>query len=60
MLFRSTHNISGDLRHAGYIDHWLKCLKKDNQAIFRASALAQKGADYVINCSLPEVELLAA
>lgn len=55
-----THNISGDLRHAAYIQSWLKCLKNDNQAIFRASALAQKGADYVMNCALPEIELLAA
>ena len=56
----ANHNISGDLRHAGYIQSWLKCLKDDSKAIFKASALAQKGADYVNQCAMPEIELLAA
>ena len=39
--------IQGELRHAGYIGHWLKVLRDDNTAIFKAAALAQKAADYV-------------
>jgi antirestriction protein ArdC len=35
------------LRHAGYIASWLKVLKNDNKAIFKAAALAQKAADYI-------------
>jgi hypothetical protein len=57
----STHGIAGDLRHAGYIESWLKALKNDNKAIFKASGLAQAAADYVLNCKVSEdSELLAA
>ena len=52
------HKIDGDLRHAGYIGHWLKALREDNGAIFKASALAQKAADYMH--SLQTAEQLAA
>jgi antirestriction protein ArdC len=59
------HGIKGDLRHAGYIDSWLKCLKADSRAIFKASALAQQASDFLLNCGtdkqvLIEDELLAA
>jgi antirestriction protein ArdC len=57
----STHGIAGDLRHAGYIESWLKALKNDNKAIFKASGLAQSAVDYVMNCKIAEeTELLAA
>lgn len=41
------YRIKGELRHAGYIDHWLKVLREDNKAIFKAAALAQKAADLI-------------
>ena len=41
------YQIQGELRHAGYIQNWLTCLKENNQAIFKAAALAQKAADYL-------------
>lgn len=41
------YRIQGELRHAGYIDHWLKVLREDNKAIFKAAALAQKAADLI-------------
>ena len=41
------HALSGELRHAGYIGSWLKALKDDKTAIFKAAALAQKAADYI-------------
>jgi antirestriction protein ArdC len=41
------YQISGELQHENYIASWLKCLKDDNKAIFNASALAQKSADYI-------------
>jgi antirestriction protein ArdC len=43
----SQYHINGDLRHAGYIASWLRVLKNDNKAIFKAAALAQKSADYI-------------
>ena len=33
--------------NAAYIQSWLKVLKEDNRAIFTASSLAQKAADYL-------------
>jgi antirestriction protein ArdC len=44
------HGIQGELRHAGYIANWLRVLKNDNKAIFKASALAQKASDYINQC----------
>lgn len=41
--------IEGDLRHAGYIESWLKACRDDNKAIFKAAALAQKAADFIKN-----------
>lgn len=41
------YKIQGELRHAGYIQSWLKALKDDSKAIFKAAALAQKAADYL-------------
>jgi antirestriction protein ArdC len=43
----ANYQIDGDLRHAGYIASWLRVLKNDNKAIFKAAALAQKSADYI-------------
>ena len=40
-------NIAGELRHSSYIASWLRVLKNDNKAIFKAAALAQKAADYL-------------
>jgi len=41
------YRIQGELRHAGYLQSWLKVLREDSKAIFKASALAQKAADYI-------------
>ena len=41
------NSIQGELRHAGYIDNWLKACRADNTAIFKAAALAQKAADFI-------------
>jgi len=41
------YGIQGELRHAGYIQSWLKACKDDSKAIFKAAALAQKAADYI-------------
>jgi len=41
------YGIQGELRHAGYIQSWLKALRDDSKAVFKAAALAQKAADYI-------------
>ena len=33
--------------HAAYMAEWLKCLKEDSRAIFRASSLATKAVDFL-------------
>tara|TARA_R110002072_G_scaffold289831_3_gene457127 strand:- start:7163 stop:8083 length:921 start_codon:yes stop_codon:yes gene_type:complete len=33
--------------HAAYLDHWLKVLKDDKRAIFRAAAHAQRAVDFL-------------
>jgi antirestriction protein ArdC len=35
--------------HAAYIASWIKCLKSDDRAIFKAAALAEKAAAYAHN-----------
>jgi antirestriction protein ArdC len=52
------HGIKGDLRHAGYIESWLKCLKSDSRAIFKASALAQQASDFLLACGTDKQELI--
>ena len=41
-------NIDGKLQHAEYVGSWLEILKGDKRAIFTASRLAQKAADYLL------------
>jgi antirestriction protein ArdC len=48
------YQIDGDLRHAGYIASWLRILKNDNKAVFKAAALAQKSADFIKALSTSE------
>jgi antirestriction protein ArdC len=55
----ATHNITGDLRHAGYIQNWLRVLRDDNRAIFKASAMAQKATDYILARSTADEALSA-
>ena len=57
------YKIQGDLRHAGYIESWLKACRDDNKAIFKAAALAQKAANFIKHgnqASIDSEELIAA
>lgn len=38
--------------HASYLQNWLSILKEDNKAFFRASLLAQKASNYLLDRSL--------
>lgn len=42
--------------HAEYLAEWLKVLREDKRAIFRASAAAQRAADYLSANANPETE----
>ncbi|HEX6004762.1 MAG TPA: zincin-like metallopeptidase domain-containing protein [Burkholderiales bacterium] len=53
--------IDGELRHASYLQSWLKVLRSDKLAIFTAAAHAQRAADYVLKLAHPpEREAMAA
>jgi len=41
--------ITPTVRHSDYIAHWLKVLKEDKKAIFRAASMASKASDYILN-----------
>ena len=55
------YRIQGELRHAGYLQSWLKVLKEDSKAIFKASALAQKAVDHIngLDCEAVALPLAA-
>jgi antirestriction protein ArdC len=50
----------GDLRHAGYIGHWIELLKADKRAFFTACSQASKAADYLRGLALAEPTEVAA
>lgn len=37
-----------ELRHAGYLDHWLKVLKADKRALFAAAAQARRASELLL------------
>ena len=45
--------IDGELRHASYLQSWLKVLRSDKRAIFTAAAHAQRAADYLLQLAQP-------
>jgi antirestriction protein ArdC len=50
----------GDLRHAGYIGHWVEILKADKRAFFTACSQASKAADYLRRLALAAPTEVAA
>jgi antirestriction protein ArdC len=50
----------GDLRHAGYIAHWIDLLRADKRAFFTACSQASKAADYLRGLALAEPSEVAA
>jgi antirestriction protein ArdC len=48
------------LRHAGYIEHWIKLLTDHDKAFVNAAAQAQKAADFMRSKALQESHKLAA
>ena len=53
------HGIDGKLQHVEYIASWLKVLRDDNHAIFKASAMAQKASDYILALDASEQRMVA-
>lgn len=47
-------SIDGHMRHAAYIESWIKHLKDDPRAFLKAAAKAQKAADYLRGLALAE------
>lgn len=51
--------IDGDLRHAGYIDSWLKALRSDKRCIITAASKAQAAVDYLMATKTSEESIAA-
>jgi len=47
--------IQGELRHAGYVQNWLKVLKNDKRAVFAAASHASKAAEYLAALASEEI-----
>jgi antirestriction protein ArdC len=45
-------SFDGELRHAGYIENWIRLLKADARAFFTAASKAQAAADYLRGLAL--------
>ena len=52
--------IDGDLRHAGYIESWLKALRNDKKFIISAAGKAQAALDWLMPVSVDQEESIAA
>lgn len=39
--------VTGELRHAGYIDNWMSMMRADVRAVFTAASKASEAADYL-------------
>lgn len=48
--------VKGELRHASYVESWLKVLKNDSKAIITAASLASKATEYLRSFSQPVQE----
>lgn len=44
--------VDGDIRHAAYINNWIRLLESDDKAFFTAASAAQKAADYMRGLAL--------
>ena len=53
-------DLDGDLRHASYIQSWIRLLKDDNRAFFTACSKAQAAADYLRRLALATPATIAA
>ena len=51
--------IEGDLRHAGYINSWIKLLKDDPKALFRAASRASKATAFLFPSNAVDVKQAA-
>lgn len=45
--------VDGELRHASYLQSWIRVLRNDRRAIFTASSAAQRAADYLLGLIQP-------
>ena len=52
--------IDGDLRHAGYIESWLKALRNDKKFIISAAGKAQAALDWLMPVAVDQEESIAA
>jgi len=52
----AAHKIAYSAQHAAYVSQWLKVLKDDKRAIFKAAGMAQKAMDLILNTKVEIAE----
>lgn len=52
----AAHKIKYTAMHAAYVANWLKVLKDDKRAIFKAAGLAQKAMDFILKTKVEIAE----
>ncbi|MNT52052.1 DNA primase TraC [compost metagenome] len=40
--------VFGDVRHDSYLEHWLKVLREDKRALFRAAKQAREASEFLL------------
>ncbi len=53
-------NIVPQIRHVGYLDHWLQILKEDARAIFHAASQASKASEFILAFAHPNTDEIPA
>src|SRR6056297_3119415 len=59
-LFCATLGLTSDFEHSGaYVQGWLRAMKEDTKAIFRAASEAQKATDLILSPGRPAQQVAA-
>ena len=59
-LLCATLGLTPDFAQSGaYIEGWMRAMKEDTRAIFRAASEAQKATDFILDLSKPEQKIAA-
>jgi len=46
--------VLGHVNHESYIEHWLKMLKEDKKALFRACKQAREASEFLLNLTVSD------
>ncbi|EMB6141294.1 DNA primase, partial [Proteus mirabilis] len=44
-------SVEGEVNHESYLDSWLRVLKSDKKALFRAAGQARQACEFLLNAA---------